>query len=660
MNCAEKDCETINDLGIYTYFLDAFRKLWTQVNVTGFQTFSPDSKIIVGPLPNATIITPSSVSTQNIIITNPSDNNESITLNYENEFSDLQSQAYQLITMMITFGDSPNMQSLNAAYQTFISSIQSKYGHSLIDLPWVYNQGNISPSLIFFQPNLTNETPYLWIYFNSLFFTQSIYNSWYSLTSLSVAPYNNYTVPTITQPVNSVIVSGSSPQVFNIFFYNEGTNYTSSSGTTNTDTNTTYSYSTAGVSSIVPTGSGAGLFSFYRSSGSYGVCGIQPQAVGTNSAALTTGSPVYGTTVTGITGIAGSSGARGAISLGRQFTTTTPNLFPQDSGTKYVSAQFTAVTGSIQSLLGSNASNPNCFAYYDPTYVATNSTGYRPLDIWSTNLAQTISASSIIYEYIGFMLQSNTTIITISGSNILFRNCVFNIKGATAGAFKITGSNVVFDRCIFRNPVSSETVNLLAPTPAATAACIITEVTIVILTEFVAASSSFYFVNNYINCNINDAFYLYNISTGATSNSFRNVISLTTTASSTQAQNYYICNNTIESSQFGSAFKSTPTAIMAVQSNIFTNNTGIISIYYQLNTHLATENYIIDRRGKDFPDIYIAISNSNKTNVSIYFIDLYANEFSNFLKLILNYTGANPPAVSLRTSTTPFLYYAIQ
>jgi len=639
MNCSEKDCETINDLGIYTYFLDAFRKLWTQVNVTGFQTISPDSKIIVGPLPNATIITPSSVSTQNIIITNPSDNNESITLNYENEFSDLQSQAYQLITMMTTFGTTPNMQSLNAAYETFSSSIQSKYGHSLIDLPWVYNPGNISPSLLFYQPNLTNETPYLWIYFNSLFFAESIYNSWYSLTSLSLAPYNNYTVPTTTSTV-STTVSGGTPQVFNIFFYNEGTNYTSSSGTTNTDALTTYAYDNGGASI-------ATVNSVYRSSGSYGVCGISTLT------ALTTGTQTYGTTVR-ITGISGSSNARGAISLGVLIAT-----FPQTSA-KYVSAQFTTVTGNIKDLLGSNASNPNCFAYYDPTYVATNSTGYRPLDIWSFSATQTISGSSIIYEYIGIVLQSATPIITISGSNILFRNCVFNIKGATAGAFKITGSNVVFDRCIFRNPVSSETVNLLAVTPSSVDACIITEATIMILTEFLTASSSFYFVNNYINCSMNDAYYLNNIQGGtpANSNTFRSVISLSTAVSSTQAQNYYICNNTIESSQFANFCSSTPTAIMAVRSNIFSNNTGIISIYYQLNTHLATENYIIDRRLKDFPDIYIAILSSNKTNVSIYFVDLYANEGSNFLKLIVNYTSG--PVGSARTSTTPFLYYAIQ
>jgi hypothetical protein len=634
MNCSEKeDCETINDLGIYTYFLDAFRKLWTQVNVTGFQTISPDSKIIVGPLPNATIITPSSVSTQNIIITNPSDNNESITLNYENEFSDLQSQAYQLITMMTTFGSSPYMQPLNAAYQTFISSIQSKYGHSLIDLPWVYNQGNISPSLLFYQPNLTNETPYLWIFFNSLFFTQSIYNSWYSLTSLSVAPYNNYTVPTTTSTVSNT-VSGGTPQVFNIFFYNEGTNYTSSSGTTNSDTNTNYVYSGGGTS-IQP---GTSVNSVYRSSGSYGVCGISTLT------ALTTGTPTYGTTVT-ITGISGSSGARGAISLG------VLNTFPSSAGTRYVSAQFTAVTGNIKDLLGSNASNPNCFAYYDPTYVATNSTGYRPLDIWSFSATQTISGSSIIYEYIGIVLQSLTPIITISGSNILFRNCVFNIKGSATNTFKITGSNVVFDRCIFRNPVSSETWNFLGNATLAT--CTITTSTIVMLTDFLAASSSFYFVNNYINFNVNSTLYL---NDGV--NYFKNIVALSTATSSTQAQNYYICNNTIESTYCTNAFDSSTTSIMTVQSTIFSSNTGIVSIYYQLNTHLASQNYIFEKRIKDFPDIYIDILNSNKTNVSIYFIDLYANEFSNFLKLIVNYKSK--PIPSARTSTTPFLYYAIQ
>jgi len=635
MNCSEKDCETINDLGIYTYFLDAFRKLWTQVNVTGFQTISPDSKIIVGPLPNATIITPSSVSTQNIIITNPSDNNESITLNYENEFSDLQSQAYQLITMMTTFGTTPNMQSLNAAYETFSSSIQSKYGHSLIDLPWVYNPGNISPSLLFYQPNLTNETPYLWIYFNSLFFAESIYNSWYSLTSLSLAPYNNYTVPTTTSTV-STTVSGGTPQVFNIFFYNEGTNYTSSSGTTNTDALTTYAYDNGGASI-------ATVNSVYRSSGSYGVCGISTLT------ALTTGTQTYGTTVR-ITGISGSSNARGAISLGVLIAT-----FPQTSA-KYVSAQFTTVTGNIKDLLGSNASNPNCFAYYDPTYVATNSTGYRPLDIWSFSATQTISGSSIIYEYIGIVLQSLTPVITISGSNILFRNCVFNIKGnatVTTGTFKITGSNVVFDRCIFRNPVSSETWNFLGN--ATLASCTITSSTIVMLTDFLAASSSFYFVNNYINFNVNSTLYL---NDGA--NYFKNIVALSTATalSSTQAQNYYICNNTIESTYCTNAFDSSTTSIMTVQSTIFSSNTGIVSIYYQLNTHLASQNYIFEKRIKDFPDIYIDILNSNKTNVSIYFIDLYANEFSNFLKLIVNYKSK--PIPSLRTSTTPFLYYAIQ
>jgi hypothetical protein len=649
MDCKENDCETIDDLGVYTYILEAFRKLWTQVNVTGFQTFSPDSKIIVGPLPNATIITPSSVSTQNIIITNPSNINQSITLTYDNEFSDLQTQLYQLITMMTTFGSSPNMQALNAAYQTFISAIQSNYDNDYQDLPWVYNPANISSSLLFYQPNFTSPS-YLWTFFNSLLFTQSINTSWYSLTSLSVAPYNNYTVPTTPSTV-STTVSGNSPQVFNIFFYNEGRNYVSSTATSNTNTNTTYTYAGGGTAvGTTPT-------SVYRSSGSYGVCGISTPT------ALTTGSPVYGTTVS-ITGIAGSSGARGAISLGVVFSTT--DTFPSTTSTKYVSAQFTTVTGNIKDLLGSNASNSNCFAYYDPTYVATNSTGYRPLDIWSFSATQTISNSNIIYEYIGIVLQSSTPVITISGNNILFRNCVFNIKGNSTNTFKITGSNVVFDRCIFRNPVSNETVNLLAsppsttPTNSSTAPCIITEATIMMLTEFLTASSSFYFVNNYINFNVNDAYYLYNISSSNSTNTLRNVISLTTATatSSTQAQNCFICNNTIESSWFANAFASTPTGIMAVQSTIFSSNNGIVSIYYQLNTHLASNNYIIDRRVKDFPDLYIAVLNSNKTNVSIYFLDLYANEGSNFLKLLINY--ASGPQPSGRTSTTPFLYYDIQ
>ena len=175
------------------------------------------------------------------------------------------------------------------------------------------------------------------------------------------------------------------------------------------------------------------------------------------------------------------------------------------------------------------------------------------------------------------------------------------------------------------------------------------------LTDFLAASSSFYFVNNYINFNVNSTLYL---NDGA--NYFKNIVALSTATalSSTQAQNYYICNNTIESTYCTNAFDSSTTSIMTVQSTIFSSNTGIVSIYYQLNTHLASQNYIFEKRIKDFPDIYIDILNSNKTNVSIYFIDLYANEFSNFLKLIVNYKSK--PIPSLRTSTTPFLYYAIQ
>jgi hypothetical protein len=633
MDCKENDCETIDDLGVYTYFLEAFRKLWTQVNVTGFQTFSPNSKIIVGPLPNATIITPSSVSTQDIIITNPSNINQSITLTYDNEFSDLQSKLYQLITMMTTFGTSPNMQALNAAYQTFISTIQSKYGDSYQELPWVYNPANISPSLLFYQPNLSS---YLWIFFNSLWFSQQVYKSWYSLTSLSVVPYNNYTVPITTSTVSST-VSGGSPQVFNIFFYNEGTNYISSSGTI-INPNTTYTYSTAGVTTI------GTVNTVYRSSGSYGVCGISTLA------ALTTGSPNYGTTVT-ITGISGSSGAQGAISLGVAFSSS--SSFPSTANIRYVSAQFTTVTGNIKDLLGSNASNPNCFAYYDPTYVATNSTGYRPLDIWSfVTSAQTISSNSIIYEYIGIVLQTNAPIITISGSNILFRNCVFNIKGATNTTFKITGSNVVFDRCIFRNPVSSETFNF--NTLAFVSDCTITNNTVVIASELTPSSSSFSFVNNYINFNVNKQIYLFNLDT----NYLKRIVSITKAAASTNAENYYICNNTIESTFCSNPFSWDIGAVLSIADTVFLINTGLVSIYYQLNIHLASQNYIFDRRIKDYPDLYINVSNSNQNNVSIYFLDLYANEGSNFLKVLVNYSSG--PVPSARTSKTPFLYYDIQ
>ena len=44
-------------------FFKALADLWVEVNVTGFQTISPNSSIIVGSDPTTTVLTPSSITT---------------------------------------------------------------------------------------------------------------------------------------------------------------------------------------------------------------------------------------------------------------------------------------------------------------------------------------------------------------------------------------------------------------------------------------------------------------------------------------------------------------------------------------------------------------------------------------------------------------------
>jgi len=599
-------------------------------------TLTPSS-ITVGSDPTTTVITPSSITTtdaflESVVLRDVS--GDIITLDYGNEFLQLQTQLYQFISMCLGFGRSPNMQSLNAAYSTFLSNIQSKYGNQYQSLPWLYNPNNIASSLLFYNPNLSD---FFWIFFNSLAYSGSVYQNWYSLTPFSVAPYNSYTVPPTTTDASGTVSANANRAVFNIFFYNEGTGYYTP-GATYPNANTFYKF-TGNVNSI-------SVNSVYRTTSPYGVCGTS--TVGALSA---TGTNLNYTTTVDVSGTSGSSGALGAISQGVFFS---PNSMPQAANTRYRSQQFFNVTGSIKDLLGSNAGNPNCFAYYDANYLGTNSTGYRPLDIWCVSGTQTISNSTIIYQYLGFILPSATPNITISGSNILFKNCVFNVLGRTAGVFSITGSNVVFDGCIFRNLTSNETWNYSATPNALVASSQLTTSTILVSTALSTTSSSFYFINNYINFNVNDAIYYSN-----GSQYFKNILSISTGSASTQAQNYYVCNNTLESTWCTNTFDSSNTsAVMTIQSTLFSNNTGTVNVYYQENTHLAQENYILDVRGKDYPDLYIAASAYvQQTNVTIYFLDRNINEGSNFLKVLLNY--ASEYILSKRTSTTPFLYYNI-
>ena len=600
-------------------------------------TLTPTS-ITVGSDPTTTVITPSSITTtdaflESVVLRDVS--GDIITLDYGNEFLQLQTQLYQFIAMCLGFGISPNMQSLNAAYSTFLSNIQSKYGNQYQSLPWLYNPDNISSSLLFYNPNFSD---FFWIFFNSLAFSQSVYTNWYSLTPFSVAPYNSYTVPLTTTDASGTVSANANRAVFNIFFYNEGTGYYTP-GATYPNANTFYKF-TGSVNSI-------SVNSVYRTTSPYGVCGTS--TVGALSA---TGTNLNYTTTVDVSGTSGSSGALGAISQGVLFGA----LMPQAANTRYRSQQFFNVTGSIKDLLGSNAGNPNCFAYYDATYLGTNSTGYRPLDIWCVSGTQTISNSVIIYEYIGFIINTETT-TTISGSNILFKNCVFNVKGraSTNSVFSITGNNVVFDGCIFRNLVTNETWNYSATPNVVVTSSQLTDNTILVRTALSTTSSLFYFINNYINFNVNDALY-YNNATQY----IKNIVSISTSTASTQAQNYYVCNNTLESTWSSNPFQSsTGAGVMTIQSTLFSSNTGTVNVYYQLNTHLAQENYIFDVRAKDYPDLYInATGYLQQTNVTIYFLDRYINEGSNFLKVLLNYDSGY--VLSKRTSTTPFLYYNIE
>ena len=594
------------------------------------------SSITVGSDPTTTVITPSSITTtdaflETVVLRDVS--GDIITLDYGNEFLQLQTQLYQFIAMCLGFGISPNMQSLNAAYSTFLSNIQSKYGNQYQSLPWLYNPDNISSSLLFYNPNFSD---FFWIFFNSLAFSRSVYQNWYSLTPFTVAPYNSYTVPATTTDASGTVSANANRAVFNIFFYNEGTGYYTPGGTY-PNTSTTYTF-TNSVSTIA-----GNVSTVYRTTTPYGICGISTNGALTQSNGLLS----YSTTVS-IAGIGGSNGALGAISQGVLFGA----LMPQAANTRYRSQQFFNVTGSIKDLLGSNAGNPNCFAYYDANYVGTNTTGYRPLDIWCVSGTQTISNSTIIYQYIGFIINSST-LITISGNNILFKNCVFNVLGRTAGVFSITGSNVVFDNCLFRNLVTNETWNY--STNAVVASSQLTGSTILVSTALSTTSSLFYFINNYINFNVNDALY-YNNATQF----IKNIVSISTGSASTQAQNYYVCNNTLESTWSSNPFQSsTGAGVMTIQSTLFSSNTGIINVYYQLNTHLAQENYIFDVRAKDYLDLYInATGYLQQTNVTIYFLDRYINEGSNFLKVLLNYDSGY--VLFKRTSTTPFLYYNIE
>jgi hypothetical protein len=125
-------------------------------------------------------------------------------------------------------------------------------------------------------------------------------------------------------------------------------------------------------------------------------------------------------------------------------------------------------------------------------------------------------------------------------------------------------------------------------------------------------------------------------------------------------QNYYICNNVFEGTYFQNPFTSGLGAgFLILSTTLFSNNTsGQINVYYQLNTHLASLNYIFELRDKDSPDVYIDLINANNTNIMCYFLDLSANAGSNFLKVLINYNNILVPC--LRTVNSPFIQYSIQ
>jgi len=624
---------------------------------------------------NSTNINNSDTITTDTLVLKNSDN-EFMTITYDNEFLLLKSQLYELVRFFTTFGEAPNMTVLNAMYTNFIDSVQQKLGPDYADLPWVDENSLLYNSFYF-----PNPSPYLWVFFNSLGYPNTTYKSWYSLTPFSVVNYNSYTSPSISSTVSNSVSNSISPQVYNLFFYNEGQGYILSSASACTTTSITYTYT---VSTFTSTG-GTTITTTCRSNSSGGnfggLCGI----AGT-SFALTTGSPAspYSVLVTAIGGGAsGASGATAAISLGVTWVTGT---IPQINNTRYVSAQFTTQTANIVTLLGTNSGNPNCFAYYDPLYI-TNSTNYRPLDIWYINSNTTISGSSIVYEYIGFIINS-TFILTINGNNILFKNCVFNIKGNATNTILVTGLNVIFDNCIFRNPVSTETYDSLGSlTSAALAANTtsnITGQTVLINVNNTAAttlpSGYLYFINNYLYFNTNPSTALLSLV-----NFFSSIILLTSigTTTATGSTNFYICNNTLEGCLVGNPFNqggngsnAKSDCVLCIFSAVFVSTATLINIYYQLNTHLASKNFLFDSRSKDFPDIFVYISTTtstsigsssniplylnpvNQTNYKIYFMDRYENNGSNFLKLITNYT--NVTTLTNRTTTQPYMYYNIQ
>jgi hypothetical protein len=279
------------------------------------------------------------------------------------------------------------------------------------------------------------------------------------------------------------------------------------------------------------------------------------------------------------------------------------------------------------------------------------------LDIITPSAAVTIlnSVSNIIYEYVGFYLTASTVALTIAGSNILFKNCVFNIKGASSGTILITtGTNITFDGCIFRNPISTQTVNFY--TNAITLSSITSGTILFSITS--SAASTFSLINCHFYTNYNSTLALY-----SSQNNYFNSIVRFNPINPTGAINLVMCNNTFNSSCIGAnPFNSdTSTDSYLEILGIWTSTSPAFNIYYQLNSHTPGNNiYLYDNAEKDAPDITI-IPNSTTlplaTNFKIYFIDLEENTGSNYLKFAFNVTTKKLGAYQ---STAPFIYYNLQ
>lgn len=506
-----------------------------------------------------------------------------------------------------------NMNLLSNKYNSLFSAISSNYPNTYKSLPW--NEVSTQPNIQFYNLNVSEH---LWVFANSLFFNQDSYDNWYTTKNITPISFDNYSVPSTTSTAN---ISANS--VVHVYFYNKGTNYGNSSISSNT---TTYTLSSGNTFTAV---------TYFDSKSPYGINGITPITPNSNVSSTS-----YNLTVTSISRGYGSSlgaNANAVVCLG---TTSLPNV----SSTTYISEQLRNVTGNIADLLGNGKDDPNCFAYYDPTY--TYNPKYRPLDIISLSAAATISNSNIVYKYLGFIL-SSANALNISGNNVVFTNCVFNIKGVAAGTLNVTGANVVFDKCIIRNPIGTETFNY--STKNVNANSCVTGGTVIVSAN-ATVSPTFYFTNNYINLNYITDINLYSIS----SHYLNSIIRV-----SKPVANLYVCNNTFKGISYANPFNSSSSIDSSLE--LLTTSWGSPSMttYYQLNIHEKDYNFIFDNKTKDAPDI--AISNiqalTSIDNFKIYFIDSEKNRGSNYLKLYIDQRASTK--LIPYTVTDPFLYYNI-